>query len=373
LKTIEIDPSNSKAMKQFIELPFRLYRQTPQWTPPLRMEARQVFDRRKNPIFRYGEATFFLLVDENGVAQGRIAVLNNHRFNEYNGTKSAFFYLFECENDIQIAEALFDSAFDWARRHGLEDMLGPKGFSPFDGMGLLVQGFEHRPAFGIPYNLPYYANLLEAVGFAAQNEIVSGYLSGETRAPEKLHRLAERVRERRGLEIARFQRRKDLELIVPQLADLYNATIDGTTDNYPVTKEEAQAIARQMLAFSDPRLIKVVLKEKNIVGFLFAYPDVSPALQRSKGRLFPLGWAYILLEMRRRNWLNVNGMGILPEYRGLGGTAILFSELQKSVIELGYKHADLVQIGADNERMLRELESFGVDFYKKHCMYRRLL
>jgi GNAT superfamily N-acetyltransferase len=373
LKTIEIDSSNSKAVRQFVELPFRLYRQTPQWTPPLRMEARQVFDRRKNPIFRYGEAAFFLQVDENGLARGRIAVLNNHRFNEYNRTKSAFFYLFECDNDIHIAEALFDSAFDWARRQGLEDMLGPKGFSPFDGMGLLVQGFEHRPAFGIPYNPPYYASLIEAVGFAGQNEIVSGYLSGETRAPEKLHRLAERVCERRGLEFARFRRRKDLELIVPQLADLYNATIEGTVDNYPVTDEEAQAIARQMLAFADPRLIKVVLKEERIVGFLFAYPDVSSAIQRSGGRLFPFGWARILLEMRRRDWLNVNGMGILPEYRGLGGTAILFSELQKSVLELGYKHADLVQIGADNERMLRELQSFGVDFYKKHRMYHRAL
>jgi GNAT superfamily N-acetyltransferase len=373
MKTIEIDASNSGARRQFLELPFRIYRQTPQWTPPLRMEARQVFDRRKNPIFRYGEAAFFLLVDENGLGRGRIAILNNHRFNEYNRTKTAFFYLFECENEVRMAEALFEPAFDWARRQGLENMLGPKGFSPFDGMGLLVQGFEHRPAFGIPYNPPYYASLLEAVGFTRQNEIVSGYLSGETRAPEKIHRLAGRVRERRGLEFARFRRRKDLELIVPQLADLYNATIEGTSDNYPITNEEAHAIAGQMLAFADPSLIKIVLKGERIVGFLFAYPDVSPAIQRSGGKLFPFGWALILLEMRRRNWLNVNGMGILPEYRGLGGTAILFSELQKSVSELGYKHADLVQIGADNERMLRELESFGVNFYKTHCMYRRVL
>jgi GNAT superfamily N-acetyltransferase len=353
MKTIEIDASNSGARRQFLELPFRIY--------------------RKNPIFRYGEAAFFLLVDENGLGRGRIAILNNHRFNEYNRTKTAFFYLFECENEVRMAEALFEPAFDWARRQGLENMLGPKGFSPFDGMGLLVQGFEHRPAFGIPYNPPYYASLLEAVGFTRQNEIVSGYLSGETRAPEKIHRLAGRVRERRGLEFARFRRRKDLELIVPQLADLYNATIEGTSDNYPITNEEAHAIAGQMLAFADPSLIKIVLKGERIVGFLFAYPDVSPAIQRSGGKLFPFGWALILLEMRRRNWLNVNGMGILPEYRGLGGTAILFSELQKSVSELGYKHADLVQIGADNERMLRELESFGVNFYKTHCMYRRVL
>jgi hypothetical protein len=105
-----------------------------------------------------------------------------------------------------------------------------------------------------------------------------------------------------------------------------------------------------------------------------AYPDISAALQKTGGRLFPFGWITLLREFKRTDWLNINGAGLLPEYRGSGGTAILYSELFKAVVETGqFKHADIVQIGAENENMLRELEAFGVDFYKAHRTYVRTL
>jgi hypothetical protein len=141
-----------------------------------------------------------------------------------------------------------------------------------------------------------------------------------------------------------------------------------------------KALADQMLWFADPKLIKIVLKiadqpgePDRPVGFLLAYPDISAALQRSRGRLFPLGWLQLLLELRRTRWINVNGAGMIPEYRGLGGTAVLFSEMAKSVRGSRYEHADLVQIAANNDRMHRELRDIGVDFYKAHRMYERPL
>jgi len=254
----------------------------------------------------------------------------------------------------------------------LNNMLGPKGFTTLDGMGLLVRGFEHRPAFGQPYNLPYYANLIEGEGFSPSEEVVSGYLDAQTiHFPDKIHQMSALIQQRKGLHIAHFRKRRDIKRIIPRLKELYNNVLTETTGNVPLTDDEVNAMANQLLWFSDPRLIKIIMKEADPVGFLFGYPDISAALQRSKGKLFPFGWIDLLLELRRTKWMNINGAGIIPKYRGLGGTAILFSEMYKSVAESSYRFADLVQIGLENDKMLRELRDLGIDFYKAHRMYER--
>ena len=140
-------------------------------------------------------------------------------------------------------------------------------------------------------------------------------------------------------------------------------------------------MGNQLLWFADPRLLKIVYKvedprkgNEEPVGFLMAYPDISAALQKTKGKVFPFGWIRLLREFKRADWLNINGAGLLPEYRGSGGTAILYSELFKSVVETGqFQHAEVIQIGMENENMLRDLENFGVDFYKTHRTYVRNL
>jgi hypothetical protein len=110
------------------------------------------------------------------------------------------------------------------------------------------------------------------------------------------------------------------------------------------------------------------------VGFLLAYPDISGALQKTRGRVFPLGWITILRELHKTDWININGAGMIEEFRGLGGMAILYSEMFKSVTENPrYRHAEVVQIGMENEKMQREMENFGVEFYKMHQTYRRFL
>jgi hypothetical protein len=118
-------------------------------------------------------------------------------------------------------------------------------------------------------------------------------------------------------------------------------------------------------------LIKILMKDDEPVGFLFAYPDISAALQRTRGRMWPFGWIDLLLERRRTKWININGAAIIERYRGLGGTAILFSEMQRSVVEGGFQHADLVQTGVHNDRIQRELRDLGIDFYKRHRSYAR--
>ncbi|MGD0807591.1 MAG: hypothetical protein ABSA10_09015 [Anaerolineales bacterium] len=368
MRIIRLDPENKRQVRDFLDLPFFLYRDCLQWVPPLASDLRAMLDRR-HPFYRHSDAAFFLAYDTSGRAAGRIAALDNRHYNEFNSEYSAFFYLFECENDSTTANALFEAAGEWAQARRLNRLLGPKGFTTLDGMGLLVKGFNHRPALGIPYNPEYYPRLVEESGFQVTSEIVSGYLSGDAHLPEKIHRIAEIVERTRGLRVLSFRSRRELAAVVPRLQKLYNDSLAGTTGNAPLTDDEARAMANQMLWFADPRLIKIIVKGEELVGFLFAYPDVSAALQRTRGRLFPLGWIDLLLELRRTKWVNINGAGITEKYRGLGGTAILFDEMEKSIRAGGFEHAELVQIGVENDKMQRELRDLGIDFYKMHRMY----
>ena len=373
MKIVQIDLNNKKQVDDFLRLPFSIYRHIPQWVPPLQMDERIRLNSKRFPFYQHSHASFFLAFDGPRPV-GRLAVLDNSRYNEFNKTKTAFFYLFECENNKEAAAELFNAAFDWARSRGLDQIIGPKGFTPLDGFGLLVKGFEHRPAFGLPYNPAYYVDLVEAQGFVKDGESVSGYLGTDIQFPLRIHKLAERLAQRRGLHIARCSTRADLRALVPHLKDLYNNSLGGTSGTTPITDEEVQAMANQMIWLADPKLMKMVMKDDRVVGFMMAYPDISAALQKTRGRLFPFGWLTLLLELRRTQWININGAGLLPEYRGSGGTAILYSEMFKSVSENPrYKHADVVQIGVENENMQREMENFGIDFYKMHRTYSKEL
>lgn len=370
---IQVDTANRREARQFIDLPFLIYRETPQWVPPLSSDASRQLDRNKNPYYRHSEAVFFLALQENGTPIGRLAVLNNCRYNQYNRERTAFFYLFECINDQEAANGLFSEAFLWSRQRGLDKIIGPKGFTTLDGLGLLVKGYEQRPAFGLPYNLPYYVALVEGAGFQPENELVSGYLNSQMVLPDRIQRAAELIQKRRGLKVSDYKSRRDLKTMIPRLHALYNNSLSGTTGNVPLTDKEVKTLATQLLWFANPRLIKIIWKGDEPVGFLLAYPDISAAIQRTGGRLWPFGWIDMLLELKRTKWINVNGAGIIEQYRGLRGTALLFAAMYNSVKNTGYEHADLVQIGVENDRMQRELRELGIQFYKTHRVYQRYL
>ena len=373
MNIIQIDLDNKNHLQDFLALPFPIYRDIPQWVPPLQMDERLRLNRKRFPFYKHSHAAFFIAYEKKRPI-GRLAVLDNRPYNEFNNERTAFFYLFECENNREAAQGMFNAGFEWARSRGLTKILGPKGFTPMDGFGLLVKGFQHRPAFGLPYNPDYYPALIETCGFQPDHDAVSGYLSADINFPERIHELADRIKQRRGLHIARYEKRSDLRSLVPKLKDLYNGALRGTAGNAPISDDEANALADQMLWFADPKLIKIVMKDEEPVGFLLAYPDVSTALQKSRGRLFPFGWLTLLRELKRTDWLDINGAGLIPEYRGSGGMAILYSEMFKSVKESGqFKHAEVIQIGMENESMQRDLENFGIDFYKTHRTYQREL
>ncbi len=369
----QIDTGNKRDVKRFLDFPFQLYRAVPQWVPPFDTDAKRMLDRNKHPFYRHSTAEFFMAVKGDRVV-GRLAVLDHCPYNDFNHTRKAFFYLFEAENDRAISRGLFEAASEWAHARNLTELYGPKGFSALNGMGLLTNGFAHRPALGIPYNPEYYLDLLQDFGFEKVLDIVSGYLGPDFVMPEKVLKVAELVQQRRGLHIATYKTRSDLKQLVAPMKNLYNSALSGTTDTFPITDEEVNLMAQQLISFADPCLIKTVMKGDEIVGFLFGYPDPSAAIQRCKGKLFPFGWLDILIELRRTKLINLNGAGLLEKYRGSGGTALLFAEMYKSVRDSHhYRHVDVVQIGAENDKMQREIAGLGIDFYKVHRMYRKSL
>ncbi|MBN2388512.1 MAG: hypothetical protein JXB85_15955 [Anaerolineales bacterium] len=373
MNVIQIDLANRRQVKDLLDLPFRIYRDDPLWVPPLAMDSRALLNPKKHPFYRYAQAAFFLAYGDRRQPLGRIVVMDNRRYNEYYHSKTAFFNWFECENDPAASQALFESAFEWARGRGLVRVIGPRGFTPLEGRGLLVEGFEYRPAFGVAYNPPYYPGLVEAAGFRPHHEYLSGYLRRATAVfPERVRELAERVAARRGLRVVNYHSRRELRGLFPHLKELYNASISGVRDNIPIDDADLAEMGKMLQSFADPELVKLVMKEDEVVGFIMAYPDVSAAIQKTRGRLFPLGWIVLLREFRRTDWVNLNGIGLKEEYRGLGGSAILAAEIAKTLLgKLQYRVGDFVQIDTTNDNMLREIANFGVVFCKKHRVYTR--
>jgi GNAT superfamily N-acetyltransferase len=368
----KVDTTDPRDVKRFVQFPFRLYRNCPQWVPPLVSSACKQLNRKRHPFYRHSDADFFLAL-QGGEVMGRIAVLEPRKRNAYRGQRGAFFYLFEAVQDIGVARALFAAAFDWARSCGLETISGPEGLLRGDSLGVLVKGFEHRPAMGITYNYSYYDAFVQDSGFHKQTDYQSCYLSGDFEIPERVCRIAEKMKERRGFQVLRFCNKGEMRAAVPKVVEAYNAAFSENREFVPISGDEAEKIAERLISMTQPDLVKVVAKGEEIVGFVLGFPDVSAALQHCKGRLSPLGWALLLWEFKHTRWVNFNGGGILPKYQGLGVNAVLYYEMYKTAKERDFLHADLAQVNEQNTRMMRELESLGADFYKAHRIYERSL
>lgn len=370
----KIDTENKSQVRRFVEIPYRLYARCPQWVPPLRVDAKLPLNRKKHPFYDHSDADFFMATRD-GRPVGRIAALENRRFNEYHGTRQAQFYLFECEDDPEASGALFEQVFDWAKARGLTAVVGPKGFGALDGYGLLVEGYEHRQLMTMMnYNFPYYVTRVESLGFTKEVDFVSCHLNIDTfRLPERVHSIAERARVRGNLVVQRFRTKREVIAWVPKLGQAYNKAFEKNWEYYPLTQREIDFLLENVMLLANPRLIKIITHGEDVVGFLLAFPDVSAALQRARGHLFPFALPDLLLDMRRTKWVALNGAGILGEFQGRGGNALLYSEMEKTIRDFGFHDADLTQVAETAVQMRRDLINLGGVPYKTHRVYAKHL
>jgi GNAT superfamily N-acetyltransferase len=372
--TIEkVDTENRKQVKRFVELPHRLYKDCPQWVPLLNIDAYTYLNRKKHPFHEHSDVDFFLAVRD-GRDVGRIAAIENKPFNAYHKVKKLNFYFFDCDDDQDVAAALFNAVIDWGKERGLTEIVGPKGFGPLDGYGILVFGHEHRNTMTmLNYNYAYYQKLVETRGFEKEVDFVSCYLPADKfQIPERVERITQRVMQRGGLAIKHFKNKKELISWAPRIGEAYNKAFVNNWEYFPFTPREIDFVVDNIMTVADHRLIKVIVHGEDVVGFLFAFHDVSEAIQRSRGRLFPFGLIDILLELKRTNTVSVNGMGILPEFHGHGGNAILYSEMGHTLLAFKqFAHVEMTQVAETAEQMRADLKNLNGVEYKNHRVYRK--
>ncbi|MCJ7532774.1 MAG: hypothetical protein MUO64_17350 [Anaerolineales bacterium] len=370
----DVDTTNKAQVRRFIDIPYRLYANHPYWVPPFRNDIAMMLNREKHPYYEHSTADFFMAVRD-GRDVGRIAALENRSFNKYHDVRQANFYLFDCEDDLEAATALFERVFEWAKARGLNEIVGPKGFGPLDGYGIQVEGFDHRQIMNMMnYNYEYYIRLVEAMGFVKKVDFVSCFVNTSTFIlPERVHRIAERVQIRGKLEVKRFKNKKELIRWSGRIGHAYNKAFINNWVYFPLTDREIKFVVDNIMIIAHHKLIKVIMHGEDIVGFLFGFHDVSTAMQRGKGRINPITIIDLLLELRRTPWISFNGAGILPEFQGIGGNALMYSEMEKSIREFDFKYGDFTQVAESAVQMRRDLENLGGKAYKNHRVYKRSL
>lgn len=369
-----VDTTSRKQVEEFIDLQFRLYKDCPQWVPPFRTDIRMMLNKQKHPFYELNDGDFFV-ARRNGKILGRLGVMENRSFNEYHKVKKAQFYLFDCENDQEVANALFERAFEWSRQRGLVDIVGPKGLSAFDGYGIQVEGYDLRQMMiMMNYNYPYYVDLVENIGFEKEVDFISCYLPRETfKLPDRALEIARRVRERGTFQVKNFKNKRELVAWADRIGEAYNKTFINNWEYYPMTNGEVKLLVSNLLSVIDPKLIKLITFNEQIVGFLVAFPDISAAMQRGKGRITPWSIVDMMLEMKRTKWVSLNGAGVLPEFHGRGGNVLLYEEMEKTITDFGFIHAELTQVAETAVQMRKDLINFGGQPHKNHRVYHKTI
>jgi hypothetical protein len=372
IRVLPVPGPRSAEAGAFLQLPYTLYDSCPQWVPPLRAEVLRLLERR-HPFFEHSPGEFFI-ARRGTRTVGRVLALENTRYNARHGRRFAWFYLFECVEDPEAAGALLAEVERWARGRGLTAVVGPGGMGAGSGVGVLLDGFRHRAAMTMMgWNPPYYSTLLEKAGYSPFKHYYSALLERETfRMPERVRSLADKVLARGRFRVQEFRRKRDLLAVAPRLGRIYNTAIAAShPDSYPYTERELAQVIRQFAQVAEPGLIKVIAYDGEPAGFVFGFPDLSAALQRARGRLYPWNLLDLAAEYRRTDSLIINGAGILPEYQRLGGNALLYHTLEQTANTGRFRQAEMTQIADTTSLMLADMQTLGGRVYKTHRLYKR--
>ncbi len=367
--TREIDVLSVKDRNAFIRFPFRLYKNCEQWVPPFISDMHRVMNKERHPFYQHSEAAFFVTENANEVV-GRIAVLQNKNYCEYHNTKTAFFYTI---NDLNVATSLFEHAIEWAKNRELNLIYGPRGFIRSNCVGMLTKGFEYLPAVNMNYNYAYYQDLMEAMGFETETDYLSGFAIRENYViPPRVMEMAEKVKKRSNFWVKTFKSTKEMKDMIEVVEEIHTEAFEHNLAYYPSTKEEFDMLARGLIQIANPDMIKVIMRENEIAGFLLAFPNINKAIQRCKGKVFPFGWWDLLQEKKRTSVIDLNGVGLLPKYQGLGANILLYVELAKTLMaNPNIQQAEFVQADVRNFRSKSDAESMGVTWHKNHRAYEK--
>lgn len=354
-------------MRNFIFLPWRIYLDNPNWVPPLIVEEKERFNRKKHPFFRHSEAQFFIAI-RNGQTIGRIAAIHNRRHNEYHKENTGFFGFFECVKDYEVAAALFDTALDWVRKRSLASMLGPTNYSTNEEAGFLLEGYDMPPSIMMPYNPPYYVEFAERWGMKKAKDLLAYHLHADEVDFAKSKRISDKLLSSTGIELRKVNMR-NFEEEVNIITGIYNEAWSQNWGFVPITDEEVNFTARKMKRIVIPDLVLIATVKGKPVGFSLALPDINLALRKIGGRLFPTGIFRLLREVKKIRSMRLLMMGVISEYRKRGTDALFYFYTYHNGVNIGFREAEFSWILEDNVVMNNTLKSFGARVYKKYRIY----
>ncbi len=361
----------SKAeLKEFIYLPEKIHKNHLNWLPPIYADEKKFFDPAKNLSFR-GSDTRLVLAYQDNQPVGRIMGIIQHQHNKTFNLKNVRFSYIECYNDAEISHCLIKDIESWGKSLGMDKIIGPFGFSDRDIQGLLIKGFDSEPVVDAACNFEYLPELITREGFIKEMDCVIYRFLLTTKLPEIYDKIYDRITSRKDLTFHEFKNSKSLrQYIVPALK-LVNDSFADIYGFVPMDEPEMQELANRYFPIIDPRFVKMVTKDSEVVAFLVSLPNLYRGIQKSGGHLFPFGIFYILRAMKTAKSVNTMLGGVNPKYQKQGLDAFLTLSTIKSARVAGMTSVDTHVVMEDNGDMMNEFKRYGATLHKLFRVFQK--
>jgi len=371
---LTISEVNTKRdLARFIHFPYKLFKGNAYWVPPLRMDEFHALQAEKNPAFEFCDVKLWLAYRD-GEIVGRIAGIINHRYIETWNHNAARFGWIDFIDDPEVASLLLNTVEAWARDHGIQDMIGPMGFTDFDANGLLIEGYEELSTFGAGYNFPYYATYIEKNGYGKEIDYVEFQVTTANIIPEKVKRIAQIVAQRNHLRMLRVKKSKELLPYAYDVFDIINEAYSHLYGFVPLTQKQIDLYVKQYFGFIKPEYVPVVLDENDkVVGFGITMPSLSRAMQKNNGRLWPFGFISLLRAMRKNEYADLYLTAVRPEMQNKGVNAMLIYEINKVYLKRGIKYVETNRELESNAKVQAQWRFYDARQHKRRRIYKKAL
>lgn len=369
MQEIKIKKVETKSdLNTFIKCQWNFYKNDPYWVPPLLMERKTLLSKEKNPFFKNAEADYFIAYRNNEIA-GRIAAIKNDMHLKYHNDNSGFFGFFECKNDQEVANALFDTAKQWLKEKGLSRMLGPANPSSNDEWGMLLEGFDDPPRLLMTYNPKYYLDLCSNYGMTKAKDLLAYKLENhKVMGSEKLKRVQQIARDRYKLKISQLDMKnfaKELE----KVKFVYNKAWAPNWGFIPMTDEQIDAMAKDLKPLVEPSLVLFGEIDNQLVGFALVMLDYNHIFKQMNGRLLPFNFLKLFTKKKEIKWARIITLGLIPEQQKKGLDAVFYWEIVNRAHNVGIDLGEASWVLEDNEMMNRGAVVMGGDPYKKYRVW----
>lgn len=363
---------NQKDLKAFVELPYRLYKNDPNWVAPLRDDQWAQFDPKKNPMLDHCQTEFFIARDGDHTL-GRISAFVDKLGIKYWKQPIGLFGSFECINDPVVSNGLLSTAEEWLQKKNMKVMRGPWSFASQE-WGLVNDGFTPPPVIMAPYNPPWYNDLLTNFKMKKEKDLLVYYIDAAEgyQIPERILTLTDKIQKRYGVTVRPVDM-KDLETDVVTIVNLANESIAENWGYYPVTDAEGRAMARDMKMIVNPKALLLAEDAKGKpIGFAMSLPDVNKLIKGLNGRLFPFGFLKVLFGIKGINQYRMWALGVIPEYQGKAIDTLLYRATYEALYSKKIR-LEINYVLEDNDRMNNALLKLGVKPLRRYRIYKKTI